>query len=151
MFWSKCLDTKLIVFWSKCLDRVLVKVSGGVFVSALVAYLHVKFCTINAPSRHCVFIVSWLCFHGVLVECFGPFFFPYGNPNRAKNNKNTHKVKRHQNSPKTSKREPQQNYRLEKVMDFSGSNIRIGLRFGWVEFGRECNGREVRGGGVREE
>ena len=59
------------MFWSKCL--------GGVFISALVAPFHVKFCTIKTPSRHCVFIVFWLCFHGVLVECFGPFFFPYGN------------------------------------------------------------------------
>ena len=48
-----------IVFWSKCLD--------GVFISALVAHLHVKLCTINAPSRHCVFIVSWL---SVLVPSF---------------------------------------------------------------------------------
>ena len=69
MFWSKCLDSVLvkvsgkcfgqnvwIVFWLQCLD--------GVFISVLVAHLHVKFCTINAPSRHCVFI--------------GPFFFPYG-------------------------------------------------------------------------
>ena len=63
------------MFWSKCL--------GGVFISALVAHLHVKFCTINAPSRHCVFIESWLCFHGVLVECFGSFFFPYGKLHRG--------------------------------------------------------------------
>ena len=48
------------MFWSKCLD--------GVFIRVLVAQLHVKFCTINAPSRHCVF-------HSVSVECFGPFFF----------------------------------------------------------------------------
>ena len=40
------------MFWSKCLD--------GVFISVLVAHLHVKFFTINAPSRHCVFLVSWL-------------------------------------------------------------------------------------------
>ena len=66
------------MFWSKCLDSVLVKVSGGVFISALVAPFHVKFCTIKTPSRHCVFIVFWLCFHGVLVECFGPFFFHMG-------------------------------------------------------------------------
>ena len=48
------------MFWSKCLD--------GVFVSALVAHLHVKLCTINATSRHCVFIVSWL-------SIFVPSFF----------------------------------------------------------------------------
>ena len=57
------------MFWSKCLD--------GVFISVLVAHLHVKFCTINAPSRHCVFIVSWL---SVLVLSFfhmGPYGTPY--------------------------------------------------------------------------
>ena len=47
------------MFWLKYLD--------GVFISVLVAHLHVKLCTINAPSRHCVFIVSWL---GVLVLSF---------------------------------------------------------------------------------
>ena len=48
------------MFWSKCLD--------GVFISVFVAHkLHVEFCTINAPSRHCVFIVFWL---SVLVLSF---------------------------------------------------------------------------------
>ena len=41
---------------------------------------------------------------------------PLSNPNRTKNNINTHKVKRHRNShTKNSNREPQQNYRLGTV------------------------------------
>ena len=47
------------MLWSKCLDSVLVKCLDGVFISAMVAHLNVKLCTINAPSSHSVFIVSW--------------------------------------------------------------------------------------------
>ena len=60
------------MLWSKCLDSVLVKCLDGVFVSALVAHLHVKLCTIHAPSSHSVFIVSCL---SVSV----PSFFHMGN------------------------------------------------------------------------
>ena len=45
-----------------------------------------------------------------------PKRWPLSNPNRAKNNMNTRKVKRHRNSDtKTGNREPQQNYRLGTV------------------------------------
>ena len=42
--------------------------------------------------------------------------WPFSNPNRAENNMNTLKVKRHRNSDtKTGNREPQTNYRLGTV------------------------------------
>ena len=45
-----------------------------------------------------------------------PKRWPLSNRNRTKNNMNTHKVKRHQNSvTKTGNIEPQQNYRLGTV------------------------------------
>ena len=59
------------MFWSKCLDSVLVKVSGW----CLHEFLGSSFA---CEILHYQCTIKTLCFHSVLVECFGPFFFPYG-------------------------------------------------------------------------
>ena len=62
-----------------------------------------------------------------MVNRVSSYFQKY--PNRTKNNMNTRKMKRHRNSDtKTSKREPQQNYRLGRVSnDFGGGGGGGGL------------------------
>ena len=63
--------------------------------------------------------------YGQPSEQLFPERWPLSNPNRTKNNTNSHTVKRHRKpSTKTGNKEPQQNHRIETIRNepLSGSN-----------------------------